>query len=193
VEYDFSQMEMHLTLVTPDFRGLTPEDLDPVKLASAERWIKRRAFIITFVLVVVWPLLTIPAGIFSEGYFFFWVLLSLSWGVFAGVVITMLPLLESWDDIERVVYGLVGLVVSLEEEIEQKPTASESQAFVKADVSTSHSQTGVTKLHDSHTDDWQGGGRLASKIEEGSEEEAEPGTHGELSLSNNSSLSKVQL
>lgn len=47
------------------------------------------------VLVVAWPLLTLPAGVFSKGYFTFWVVLSIVWGVAATLAMVLLPVWES--------------------------------------------------------------------------------------------------
>ena len=34
----------------------------------------------TGILLVLWPLLALPAGVFSKSYFTFWVILSVIWG-----------------------------------------------------------------------------------------------------------------
>jgi urea-proton symporter len=47
------------------------------------------------VLLVVWPLLTIPAGTFSLPYFKLWVYLSIIWIVASTVILIVLPLWES--------------------------------------------------------------------------------------------------
>jgi hypothetical protein len=41
---------------------------------------------LTFVLLVAWPLLALPAGVFSKSYYTFWVILSIIWGFAATVV-----------------------------------------------------------------------------------------------------------
>ena len=43
--------------------------------------------------------MSIPAGVFSQSYFAFWVLVSILWGFGAAIVITVLPLTESKDDL----------------------------------------------------------------------------------------------
>lgn len=73
-DYDFSELDTHITLVEQDMRGLTDEEKDPVLLRRAERWIVRRGYALTLVLIVIWPLLSVPAGVFSKSYFAFWVL-----------------------------------------------------------------------------------------------------------------------
>ena len=77
-------------------------------LAEAYTWITRRGWALTIILVVIWPILSIPAGKFTKGYFTFWVLLSIAWGFGAAIVITILPVQESSDELMAVVNGLLG-------------------------------------------------------------------------------------
>lgn len=105
-DYDFSQLDAKITLVEEDLRGLTDEEKDPVALRRAERWITRRGYALTFILIIVWPLLSVPAGVFSKSYFAFWVMVALAWGFGAALVITILPLVESADDINKVLGGI---------------------------------------------------------------------------------------
>lgn len=41
---------------------------------------------LSLLLVVVWPLLALPAGVFSKSYFTFWVILAIIWGYAATVI-----------------------------------------------------------------------------------------------------------
>lgn len=50
---------------------------------------------ITVVLVVLWPVLTLPAKVFSLRYFRFWVALSFIWGMSSCLLMIVLPLIES--------------------------------------------------------------------------------------------------
>ena len=110
-DYDFSELNKHITLVEQDLRGLGVEDQDPVELANAERWIKRRGYFLTFILIFVWPLVSIPAGVFSKSYFAFWVLVAIAWGFGAAIVITVLPLVESAEDISKVLGGCLNMIL----------------------------------------------------------------------------------
>lgn len=105
-DYDFAELDKHITLVEDDTRGLTAEEQDPVELAKAEQWITRRGWALTIVLIIIWPVLSAPAGVFSRSYFAFWVLVAIAWGFGAALVITVLPLSESADDILKVCTGL---------------------------------------------------------------------------------------
>ncbi|MEW5305220.1 MAG: hypothetical protein WDW36_007776 [Sanguina aurantia] len=51
--------------------------------------------LLTFVLLVAWPLLALPAGVFSQGYFTFWVIVAIIWGVVASAICILLPLWEA--------------------------------------------------------------------------------------------------
>ncbi|GJD10093.1 Urea-proton symporter DUR3 [Galdieria sulphuraria] len=64
-------------------------------LRRARVWTYSLAFGFTILIIILWPVLAIPAGVFSKGYFTFWVILSLIWGTAATVTIILLPLWES--------------------------------------------------------------------------------------------------
>jgi len=106
--YDFSTLNDKIKLVEDDMSGLSPSDQDPVELEKAYKWITRRGYVLTFVLIIVWPLLSIPARTFSQEYFAFWVLVSIVWGFGTAVVITVLPLVESAEGIETVLTNMCG-------------------------------------------------------------------------------------
>jgi len=105
-DYDFSTLDQHITLVEDDQRGLTDEEKNPKVLAKAERWIKRRGYVLTLVLIIIWPLLSVPAGKFSQSYFAFWVLVAIAWGFGAAIIIVTLPLAESSEEIGMVLTGI---------------------------------------------------------------------------------------
>jgi urea-proton symporter len=105
-DYDFSELDKHITLVEQDLRGLTDEEKDPVLIAKTERWITRRGWALTILLVIVWPLMSVPAGVFSRSYFSFWVMVAIAWGFGAAIIIVVLPLSESSDDIGRLFTGI---------------------------------------------------------------------------------------
>jgi hypothetical protein len=113
-DYDFSTLDANIKLVEDDRRGLTEAEKDPRVLEKAERWIVRRGYVLTLMLIVVWPLLSIPAGVFSKSYFAFWVLIAMCWGFGAAIIITVLPLSESSDDINMVLSGAVNAMLGKE-------------------------------------------------------------------------------
>lgn len=107
--FDFTTLDAKIKLVEKDTSGLSEEDKDPEMLDAAYKWITVRGYALTFVLVVVWPLLSIPAGKFSKDYFTFWVLLAIAWGFGAAIVITFLPIMESSAEIGAVFAGITGM------------------------------------------------------------------------------------
>lgn len=108
-DFDFSTLDSKIKLVENDTSGLTAEDQDPEMLDAAYKWITVRGWVLTIVLVVIWPLLSIPAGKFTKDYFTFWVLLAIAWGFGAAITITFLPIMESSDQISNVFRGMVGM------------------------------------------------------------------------------------
>lgn len=115
-DYDFADLDTHIRLVEEDTRGLTDDEKDPVLLRRAERWIRRRGYVLTIMLIVVWPLLSVPAGKFTQSYFAFWVLVAIAWGFGAAIIITVLPLSESSDDIGMVLTGMFNMCTGREAE-----------------------------------------------------------------------------
>jgi Na+/proline symporter len=109
-DFDFADLEKNITLVEQDMRGLTTEEQDPDELRRAERWIKRRGYVLTLILIFIWPILSVPAGVFTKSYFAFWVLIAIAWGFGAAIVITALPLTESAEDIDTVLSGMYNAV-----------------------------------------------------------------------------------
>lgn len=107
-DFSFAELNSRIKLVEQDTSGLTEAEQDPVELEKAARWISTRGWILTIVLVVIWPLLSIPAGKFTENYFCFWVLVSIAWGFGAAIIITFLPILESQEELSRVFTNCFG-------------------------------------------------------------------------------------
>lgn len=107
--FDFTTLDAKIKLVEKDTSGLSEEDKDPEMLDAAYKWITVRGYALTFVLVVIWPLLSIPAGKFSKDYFTFWVLLAIAWGFGAAIIITFLPIMESSAEIGAVFAGITGM------------------------------------------------------------------------------------
>lgn len=73
------------------------EQEDPAGMAKAYKRTWFWSVTVSVLVFVVWPLLTLPAGVFSEGYFTFWVVLSLAWGTIASIIAVVYPLLESHE------------------------------------------------------------------------------------------------
>ena len=89
-----------------DLSGLGAAETDKVMIRRTKRWIAKRGYFLTFVLVILWPILSIPAQVFSKDYFAFWVVISIAWAFGAAITVTVLPIWESMDDLFRVLSGI---------------------------------------------------------------------------------------
>merc|ERR1719313_1780304 len=105
--YDFASMK-EIPMLEDDKRGLDPEDFKDDFLNEASRWVQKWGWGFTIVMVIIWPVLSIPAGVFTKDYFAFWVFISLAWGFSATLVIVILPIYESMDSIMGVVFAMMG-------------------------------------------------------------------------------------
>jgi len=128
-DYDFSELDAKISLVEEDMRGLTDDEKDPHVLAKAERWITRRGYVLTVILIIIWPLLSVPAGVFTRSYFAFWVLVAIAWGFGAALIITVLPLVESAADINKVLGGMYNAITG--NTPDESPDMAEGEAAEK--------------------------------------------------------------
>jgi len=127
-DFDFSTLDDNISLVEEDKRGLTDKEQDAVMLRRAERWIKRRGYVLTLVLIVIWPLLSVPAGTFTKSYFAFWVLVAIAWGFGAAIIITFLPLIESSEEIATALSGIFHMITCREAPKATDPNLEEQEA-----------------------------------------------------------------
>lgn len=67
----------------------------PEAMDIAYKWTVRTGSLMTFVLIVAWPLLALPQYTFSKSYFGFWVAIAFIWGHAAAVITIILPIWES--------------------------------------------------------------------------------------------------
>ena len=137
-EYDFATLDANIHLVEQDTAGLTEDVINKDDIRRSKRWIIRRGYLLTFVLIIVWPILSIPAQVFTESYFSFWVLVSIAWGFGAAIVISFLPLFESQDEIGNVCSGIMNYImckkVEAEEYAEEEPAKEVDEPAKEAEV-----------------------------------------------------------
>mmetsp|Transcript_12588 Transcript_12588/g.29614 ORF Transcript_12588/g.29614 Transcript_12588/m.29614 type:complete len:153 (+) Transcript_12588:69-527(+) len=105
--YDWKSMK-DITLIEDDQSGLGEELYDDAEMTEAYKWISTRGWALTIIFVVIWPALSLPEGVFSKSYFAFWVFISLIWGFMASAIIITLPIYESWDELSKVLKGVMG-------------------------------------------------------------------------------------
>ncbi|XP_075102373.1 urea-proton symporter DUR3-like [Nicotiana tabacum] len=103
--YDW-QTTKQITVVEKEKSELPPEEFKEEKLNRAKAWIIKWGIGFTVVIVLLWPILTLPVGQFSKGYFTFWAVIAIVWGTVGSAVIIALPLMESWGTIQIVLNGM---------------------------------------------------------------------------------------
>eukprot|EP00928_Gymnodinium_smaydae_P098880 TRINITY_DN929_c0_g1_i6.p1 TRINITY_DN929_c0_g1~~TRINITY_DN929_c0_g1_i6.p1 ORF type:complete len:682 (+),score=151.36 TRINITY_DN929_c0_g1_i6:69-2114(+) len=107
--YDFKSMG-EIKMLEDDQRGLAEEDFSDTFLDEAKAWIQKYGWGFTILMVIIWPVLSLPAGVFTKGYWSMWVFISIAWAFIATAVIIWLPLYESRDSFINVAYAMMGKV-----------------------------------------------------------------------------------
>lgn len=105
--YDFESMGQ-IEMLDDDQSGLDEADYSPEFLAEAKAWIQKWGCGFSIMMVIVWPLLSIPAGVFTKDYWAFWVFISMGWAFTATIVIISLPLYESREALLGVFMFMLG-------------------------------------------------------------------------------------
>ncbi|KAI3703619.1 hypothetical protein L1987_73811 [Smallanthus sonchifolius] len=103
--YDWETTKQ-ITIVEKEKSELAVDEFKEEKLISAKKWIIKWGVGFTFVIVILWPILSLPARDFSKGYFTFWAVVAIAWGTVGSAVIIVLPLAESWRTIQSVMLGM---------------------------------------------------------------------------------------
>ncbi|KAJ4958657.1 hypothetical protein NE237_025768 [Protea cynaroides] len=121
--YDWESTKQ-ITMVERDKSDLPDEEFKEEKLISAKTWILKWGIGFTVVILILWPVLSLPAKEFSLGYFTFWAIIAIAWGTIGSVVIIALPLIESRETIKNVLIGLLTNAIPKEKIIEMKSKVS---------------------------------------------------------------------
>ncbi|CAA3025565.1 urea-proton symporter DUR3 [Olea europaea subsp. europaea] len=103
--YDWETTKQ-ITVVEKEKTELPVEEFKEEKLIRAKAWIVKWGVGFTIIIVILWPLLTLPAGQFNLGYFTFWAVIAIAWGTVGSAVIIALPLIESWGTIQNILIGM---------------------------------------------------------------------------------------
>jgi SSS family transporter len=103
--YDWSSTR-HITIVDADASEVPDEEYSESKLRHAQKWIIKWGIGFTVIIVIVWPIMALPAKVFSLGYFTFWAAIAIIWGSVGSAVIIILPLYESWETISFIIMGM---------------------------------------------------------------------------------------
>ncbi|GFR49725.1 hypothetical protein Agub_g11881, partial [Astrephomene gubernaculifera] len=106
---DFDWAELRNIPVIESDPNSDPNNFDgedsPEALNKVVRFTWATAGILTLLLLLLWPLLALPARVFSQEYFTFWVMVAMVWGIVASAVCIMLPVIEASDLVLAVLRG----------------------------------------------------------------------------------------
>jgi len=101
--YDFSEMNKGIMLVEKEVKVLGAEwESTPEFLDGAADWIMKYGVGWTVWLIIGWPVMAMPWGVFTESIYALWASVALCWGYVAALVIVSLPILENSTTIIRV-------------------------------------------------------------------------------------------
>jgi len=101
--YDFAEMNKKLTLVEQEARTLGADwESTPEFLEESYWWIVKYGGGYTIFLIICWPCMSIPWGVFSESIYNLWASVAFGWGYVASFVIILTPIYENWSTILRV-------------------------------------------------------------------------------------------
>merc|ERR1719198_1331190 len=105
--YDFKSMG-EIQMLEDDKRGLDEADFTDESLLTAKAWVQKWGWGFTITMVVIWPILLVPAGVFTKGYRAMWVFLSIAWAFISTFVIIWLPIYESLDTFTNILNQMMG-------------------------------------------------------------------------------------
>lgn len=71
--YDWESTKQIKMVEADDNAWFNDVDYEEESLTKAKSWIMKVGLAFTVVIVIIWPVLSLPAGVFSEAYFDFWV------------------------------------------------------------------------------------------------------------------------
>lgn len=95
-------------MVEEDPAAFSAEGEDsPASLTKALRWTYITGGTLTLVLLILWPILALPAGVFSQSYFTMWVVIALIWGLLASACCILYPIVEAGSHILNILGHLV--------------------------------------------------------------------------------------
>lgn len=122
--YDWDEMNKGLTLVDSDAAttaALDPALYDEELLTNSKNFVMKWGWGLTFIFLIMWPLLAIPAYDFPKSYFGFWVAISIIWALLASTVSIALPLYEGKEGIMAVFSGVFTLASGGEVPMKEEP------------------------------------------------------------------------
>lgn len=94
--YDFNELKGIPTVEKDPHAYISQDGEDSEEsLTKVLNYTYKTGGALTFILLVGWPLLALPAKVFSQGYFTFWIILAMVWGVIASAICIIAPIWEA--------------------------------------------------------------------------------------------------
>jgi len=104
--YDWALMK-EIPMVEHDEAAYAETGADsPASLTRALRWTYITGGALTLVMLILWPLLALPAGVFSQAYFTMWIVIALIWGLCASACCIFYPVFEAGGHIWNILCHL---------------------------------------------------------------------------------------
>merc|ERR1711933_234538 len=97
--FDWKVYEQKISLIEDnegESKAAIPEwEMSEEFLNAAKAWIKKWGGGLSFFLILIWPLATLPLGVLPKAVYNLWVAIAFMWGWFAAIIIIGLPLWEN--------------------------------------------------------------------------------------------------
>lgn len=91
--FDFRSLN-NIQLLEDDQSGLNPADYEESALTNHLLWAARYAAFFVITLLILWPVWSLPAVVFDQSYFSWWIFISIAWSFAAAFFIAYQPLDE---------------------------------------------------------------------------------------------------
>jgi uncharacterized membrane protein len=83
------------------------EEEDPELLKHAHEWVEYWGWVMVVVIIFLWPIATLPWGVFPKALFAIWTSIVIVWAVVATILVVLMPLVESADVIGAMLTGAI--------------------------------------------------------------------------------------
>jgi SSS family transporter len=111
--FNYQIMKQRILVVDSRIRARIEKDTDETFLKNAARFSYRYALVLTFILVLIWPIPLYFSGyVFSLFVYHIWIGIAIAWAVGAAIVIIALPLIEARKAIVEVIFRIMSLSFS---------------------------------------------------------------------------------
>lgn len=104
-DFDWSELQKIPTIENDKGAHIDPDE--QAMLDSVLTYTYKTGGTLTFILLVAWPLLALPAKIFPLGYFTMWIVIAIIWGLLAMLICFIVPIWEAKSDLANVIVSFL--------------------------------------------------------------------------------------